>query len=277
MGKLCQHYGIGALVAAIAVAGCLPSSNTDSVIGPEDLQKLSEAELVDLWKEILPNAEENMTAPAYFLVADELAKFGPGAFMPLVEIVGDDSYSPRQRVVTVEVLKLNVSPVMIPRLKQFTAKEFDGTTRASAVFLLGLMPNEDLSPFLRTLVDDEERRVAFAAKLGLGNANDPDILEQLRALYWDEDLSSEEKIQIVRLLSVKAKPVDVDLLAHAVNNEEFAEFERAEVAHALGQIGHPDAIPALETCADASSSEALRTVAEAAIAAIQERQSLSPS
>lgn len=269
--SFCRFAFIAGLVALIA--SCSPSNTPktgldDSVEEPVNLALLTEADLVAKYREVIKNAENSMAEPIYYAIGQELAKFGPQALHPLIDFLGDASNTHRERVATADVLKYFLAPSQIPRMKGLLDTSHDGTARACATFLLGFLPGEETDAIFRGLLDDEERRVWFSAKLGLAKNGDEAMLEELKAMYEDESTPETEVIQIIKAVLVRGRPKDIDLLMGAVVNEKVAEFQRAEVAQALGRLGNPAAIPVLERCSR-EGGEALKNVALAAIDVIR--------
>ena len=137
--------------------------------------------------------------------------------------------------------------------------------------LLGFIVDPKVSPVLRGVVEDPDRRIWFSALLGLARNEDIPSRQRLIEMYSADGTADSEQDQIVDALLLHPENGGTKVLAAALlNNNTFAPT-RVRIAEALGRVGDDTVLEALRKTKGASSNPAVVEMAASAIVAIEER------
>jgi len=258
---------IGVLLTALT--GCIPSEPTAKE-GNRDAQVNPQA-LLDEWRSLAKEPSRNLRNPRTREIARQLSQIDRKALLTILDILEAPEAEPLDKVFVVVTLDTVVGEDMTARLKELSAPDRDGTSRACAVQLLGLSGDEEVLPYLLGLVEDSEPRVAFGAQLGAATLGSEQARAALKARYVEERCRPEERDKIVRLLSVSPRPDDMAILIAGVSDTAIDPSARIQAALTLGRMGNREALPALDQCAREAANEDLKALAQAAARAIRER------
>ena len=214
----------------------------------------------------------NAANPRAYELVGRLSMSGADALMPIVEVLADPEADPYKKVFVVQCLAAHMAPAYAARLGELAEPPGDGTTRASAVTLLGFVPDPIVEPEFRRYLDDPERRVRFAAKLGLARQGDAQMHTALVESYALPDTSPQEQEHILALIVDDPQAEDLPLLVRAVITTDMGLAQRLRIAAILGRWGDAHTIDALRISLEVEPDPLYEGIARAAIEAIRERE-----
>lgn len=261
----------------ICITACIPSSR-DTVAPAGEAQPVktqaptTAAELLSEWKALAENGEAHLDDPRVVAIGTELKRLGLENLNPLLDALGDPQGKPGAKALAMNALRRVVEPSMAFRLREMCKPDQDGTTRTCAADLLARIPSPETIAFLKTLLNDSEKRVRIAALIGLLANDEPGIRTQVVEMYHQPDNTIQQRTAIILAIADFAKPEDSPVLAEAVVDEKFDAQARSTMISALGRVGDASAIDALAKCAEAQSlSETARKLASDAAEVIKTR------
>ena len=263
-------YGILAL--CLAQSACIPSTPQNANDSSIAITAATPEELLAEWMLLAADPVANEANPRAYELVGRLSTSGTDALMPIVEVLADPEANPYKKVFVVQCLAAHMAPAYTARLGELAEPPGDGTTRASAVTLLGFVPDPAVEPDLRRYVDDPERRVSFAAKLGLARRGDAPMRAALVESYALPDTSPQEQEHILVLIVDNPRVEDLPLLMRAVIATNMDLAQRSRIAAVLGRWGDTRTIDALRISLELEPDPMYEGIARPAIEAIQERE-----
>ncbi len=258
--------------------GVMLSTSSAPPEDPQEREKLRD-KLMARWHELarkaLKNPEDVQTRAQCGLIANQLARFGPKALFPLLDIIGNPDAKPRTKLLAVNCLQGLEQPSWTAKLKPLADPERDVTTRACAVHLMGGLRTPELKPLLKQLADDKERRVRFAALRGLALYGDQQARAEFAKLWEDPDITLEEKTEITRIFANdvehEKESFNIQILSKAIKDFELSTEIRRLAMIPLGRSGSAEAIPALEYVAEKAPEELIKQIAASMAESLRER------
>ena len=266
----------GVLTLSCIVSACIPSTPQNTKGDSIAITIATPEELVAEWMQLAADPVTNAANPRAHELVGRLSTSGAEALMPIVEVLADSEADPHKKVFVVQCLAAHMAPAYAARLGELAKAPGEGTTRASAVTLLGFIPDPTIDLELRRYVDDPERRVSFSAKLGLARRGDAPMHAALVEEYALPDTSHQEQEQILGLILDDPQAENLPLLTRAVAATKTDPAQRAIIAAVLGRSGDAHAIDALRISLEVTRDPMYEGIARAAIDAIQERGNASP-
>ncbi len=251
-----------------------PSEGATAPGGPgTGVEEADPAALVAQWHEAAKEFKGiPSTAAGAVAVAEELAALSPDALLPLVGIMGDPASGPYVSVLAVQCIAPHITPSYVEPLGPLLDPGNDDTVRACAATLLGKIDDARVDGLLRKILADPERRVSFSAKVGLARRGDEAIRQELRDWYSARESSIDEMDHVVRLLLESTQAGDLPVLGEALLSEVMLPGVKMEIALEMGRLGDASVLDTLREAVEKMANEGFRTVAESAIAAIEERE-----
>lgn len=259
------------LVLSFILSACIPSTPQNASEGSITITAATPEELLAEWMLLAADPVANAANPRAYELVGRLSMSGADALMPIVEVLADPEADPYKKVFVVQCLAAHMAPAYAARLGELAEPPGDGTTRASAVTLLGFVPDPIVEPEFRRYLDDPERRVSFAAKLGLARRGDAPMHAVLVELYTLPDTLPQEREQILALIVDNPQAEDIPLLMQVVIATETSLAQRSRIAAVLGRMGDTNTIDALRISLEVEPDPLYEGIARAAIEAIQER------
>lgn len=259
-----RFIAIIAGISVTAVLGCNPGGQPSATPGAEDAQAL-----FNEWKSLVDNAEVNKENRRYLEVAEKLATTDPAVFKQIVDVIADPATTPDGRVMALTSLNGRITPEMLPTLLKLTQPEVDSSTRAGVVMLLSSVRSPEGDARIRELINDPNRRVKFAATVGLVGQGDTEARKIARDLYFEPDLPSQYRERIAFTLAQEPKPEDSKVLCEAASENSFSPLSRTMAISALVNLGDVSAIPSLEKCLEGESPQEIKDLARDAVASLK--------
>ena len=260
------------LILSFIVSACIPSTPQNANDGSIAITTATPEELLAEWMLLAADPVANAANPRAYELIGRLSTSGADALMPIVEVLADSEADPYKKVFVVQCLAAHMAPAYAARLGELAEPPGDGTTRASAVTLLGFVPDPAVESDLRRYVDDPERRVSFASKLGLARRGDAPMRAALVERYTLPDTSPQEQEQILALIVDNPQAEDLPLLTRVVMAAESDLGQRSRIAAVLGRWGDTHSIDALRISLEVEPDPRYEGIVRAAIEAIQERE-----
>lgn len=186
---------------------------------------------------------------------------------PLVSALSDRSE--RVRAAAVTGLGRLEDPSLATIVAQLLTKDKSAFVRKAAAYGLGRMRSQDGTAALVAALRDKDAEVRGAAAVALGQYADAEAIEPLiQAL---DDKSEFVRAQAARALGANTRAAvrAVPNLIRVLTSDRDQEAKR-QAAAALGQIGDPSALPALQA-AQRSTDPHLSATALTAIEKIKQR------
>jgi HEAT repeat protein len=119
------------------------------------------------------------------------------------------------------------------------------------------------------LAGDPASPGAAIAVMTLGHWDDPKSVETLLAIARDPARPRDVRDEALESLALLEAPEAIDTLGEAMADPRVHEITRCKCADALGAIGNPAALPALEALAKTEPAAQLRTSVRKAIESIE--------
>ena len=260
------------LILSLVLSACIPSTPQNANEGSITITSATPEELLAEWMLLAADPVANAANPRAYELVGRLSTSGTDALMPIVEVLADPEADPYKKVFVVQCLAAHMAPDYAARLGELAEPPGDGTTRASAVTLLGFVSDPKVEPELRRYLDDPERRVSFAAKLGLARQGDAQMHTALVESYALPDTSPQEQEHILALIVDDPQAEDLPLLMQVVIATETGLVQRLRIAAILGRWGDAHTIDALRIGLEVEPDPLYEGIARAAIEAIQERE-----
>ena len=211
-----------------------------------------------------PNVEEGIST------AHEMAKGGPGALAPLLDVLADKASSPYAKALAAMSLTDAPDASQLPRVTALTKPENDLSTRLCATRLLGVMPDAEADAALKALATDPERQVRYQALRALAGRA-PEGRKAFAELFFQGDTTPQEKNDIVAVLAGGPSGDNIGLFEAVVKDATLDESSRALAAQALGRAGNESSLAPLTECMAKDPSENVRKAAKSAIDALNSR------
>ncbi len=189
---------------------------------------------------------------------------------PLLGVLEDKDAAPMVKVLATINLKTILDPGIVDTLIGLLTPEHDNTTRACAADLLGLYKGKVVDDALKSIVNDEDRRIRFLALRGLA-IREPQHRKDLHQWWAQPDATVEERYRIVETLGNGPISDSVPLFLDAASRQELPEGIRMMAIDMAGRAGSDACTEPLNKIAEADASEEVRKAAAAAVAAIKER------
>lgn len=269
-------------VPCILFGGCLPEvpeQEEPVVPEPDGMSaeyKALQKEMIAQWLDFVEHPVPDQMDTRPYFIATEVAKIGPTALSPLLEVLGQDSRTPETKVAVVASTSHLMTTAYVPYLLPHTEVGLDETTRACATMLLAMIDDPEVNTTLETLVDDEERRVMLAATLGLAKHGKDSARARLRAMHGDVETTNEERSQIYVTLSVEPTTDDIAILLEAVRRKDLNPFTRVDIVTGLGRVGDASIIDSLRQSKTEINDNLYRSTVDTVIEAILEREENAP-
>ena len=272
-----------AVIAAIALClACIPSEPPEEELPPmppapgeqtvataPPRAKVDVKALQDEWLKLAEDHEGVVWNPRAFEIAAILSQQSPEALRPLIEALADSQDDPYKMVFVVQSLEQFMTMGHRDYLVNLLDSD-DGTLRASAARLLASIPDDAVREDLRPLLQDEDPRVQFSARLGLARW-EPEIRSALLDGYDDPERTESEKWQIAGIVLGSPTEGDVQGLAAIVADPDTSSFHRVQAAANLGRMGDETVLDELEASLEKFDDAAYQEMAKAAVAAIRQR------
>ncbi len=258
------------------MAGCIPSEPVEEyTVEPESVAKSPEA-LLEEWMAYAAAADmKNPLNDRPFIITDQLAASSPTALAPCIELLGAEDTTPDTKVFVLQCVTVNMTPAYIPYIEPLLSND-NADTRSCAYTLLGGIQDPSVPGLLAEGLQDETKRVAFAALSGLAIQNVEPQRSDFMAKYWDDKTSTSERLEILRVILKRPKPSDLEILANFLTDSRTSDKSRYLIAMVLGRIGTPSEIEALQKSLDMTADDGYKDVVESARALIEERDATAP-
>jgi HEAT repeat protein len=174
------------------------------------------------------------------------------------------------RVVSAAALwRLPDSSAVAPLLDRLHDNE--AAVREWSALALGVIGDRRGTPEMIRLLGDSQRAVRLAAVRSLGRIGDPDGLKPLMGYLAGGNRDDEEKEEVVNSVASLKGPEKVLALVQLLNAAEKDEAQKLRVISALGQVGDVLVLPRLRRHIGENETATVRSAANEAIAAVQER------
>ena len=272
-----------AVCLSVLAFGCIPSeapqppandgaqgSAAKTKPADEPRQLTTAEDLLDEWKRVTANATGRGAANQHRALVQALAGMSSDALMPLLDAVADKALNPYERILTVQCIADHMTPAYLDRLTALIHDPTDATTRASAVALLSNIDDPRVEGELRAASGDKERRVSFAALLGLAKKGDSSARARLIVWYAEAETTERERTSIV--LSICRGPVGDELkFLTGVLIGGNIPYAKIPVVEALSQHGDGSILTDLRRADKAAKDPALKNQLQVVMQAIEER------
>lgn len=227
--------------------------------------------LLEEWNAMAAHPRENIGQLRAQQVIAGLIHSDPAATKAILKSIDDPAVSPEGKVFAALSLAPFIQKDSREYLVPLTAPGKEATTRTCATHLLAVMANAENESLFRSLLEDPERRVRMAARLGLLRMNAKDAHNLMAKSYDAPDASQNDKNNIVQYLTQQASKEDAPLLNRALANPDTAPSLLIPIARALARQGDESSLKPLETLAASTQDPQVKRNAETAIKAITAR------
>ncbi|MFA6244613.1 MAG: HEAT repeat domain-containing protein, partial [Candidatus Hydrogenedentales bacterium] len=244
---------------------------------PLPVDSVNPQALFDEWKALVDNPEANKDNNRYIELVHEMAAASPDILHKIVDVIADPSTKPESRVMAMGSLNGFVMTDMLPKLLKLTDPSMESSTRAGITILLSSVNTPECMERIRQLANDSDKRVKFAATVGLVSQGDADARKSAQALYFEPSLPPQYRERIAFTLAQVPQPEDVKVLAAATADSAFDPMTRAMAIGSLVTLGDPAAIPSLQQCVDSDAPPEVKDLARDALASLKSQQEAAAS
>jgi HEAT repeat protein len=178
-----------------------------------------------------------------------------------------DDKSERVRAAAIAALGWLREPALAPLIATYVTKDKHAFVRKTAVYALGQCASGEVTAALAAALRDKDLEVRGAAAVSLSNRPDAAAIEPLIAALTDKSAFVRAHAAVALGVNGRAAARAVPGLVKVLTTDEDHEARR-QAATALGHIGEPSALPALEQ-AEHSSDPYLSQAAREAISQIR--------
>lgn len=269
--RKCLLWVVAVALCGVGLSACLPSAPPEATPLQVPASTGTPGQLVDEWKALAEDAWEDRLNLRPYLIAEELGRMGPTALNPIIDVIESPETDPHAKVFAVRCLTFHMTPAYMDRLVTIYQSNPDGTARACALSLLGAIDDPLVRPILAGAVNDDERRVWFAARLGLADRGDEESQKRLLDTYSGPETTKWERAEIVRFVVRQQSLSGLDVLSDALLREDTEDHELPVIIETLGRIADPSSVEPLRRFEEVTDDPRLESLTRAALEAIEER------
>lgn len=264
---------VAGVAIGLALCGCKPSEGPAPAPVTPAFPKPAQVDpqkAFDQWKALVTNPEAAKTGSVHIQLAADLKERAPELVPKMVDLMLDPTTTPESRFLILNSLEVAQTPALYPRLLDLTKPEVDPSIRTGVVIMLKSATEPSVVARIRELVDDPERRVKLAAMMVLSETGDKPARTALREYYFTEGLPAEHRARIVQSLALTPEAEDLKVLTTAVTDPALGEEARLVATGAIGRVGDPAGLPALDQIAQGTDSDELKKWAASAAKVIRD-------
>lgn len=267
-------FCIAGVAIILALCGCKPSDPTaPAPVTPAFPQpaQVDPQKAFDQWKSLVSNPEAAKTGSVHIQLAADLKERAPELIPRMVDLMLDPATTTESRFLIMNSLEVAQIPELYPRLLDLTKPEVDPSIRAGVVIMLKSATDPAVQARTRELVNDPERRVKLAAMMVLSENGDKDARAELQKYYFTDSLPAEHRARIVQSLSLTPEVSDLKVLTTALGDAAIGEEARLVATGAIGRVGDPGGLAALDRIAQGNDSAELKRWAASAAKVIRDK------
>lgn len=219
---------------------------------------------ISFLQELPPHLSSELSAPEEERRLDAVITLGAYRSAAVVSALASAlrDRSPRVRAAAATGLAAAAGPDSVPALAEALDREKKASVRKSLAHALGSVADRRSTPALLSALKDKEAEVRGAAAVGLGRYADPSAVPFLVEALTDRDAFVRARAAAaLGTIANDSRPA-VPALIKLLSSDENAEARR-QAAHALGAIGDPAALSALEQTSQSEDPYLSQAAAEA--------------
>lgn len=265
---------IACVVIGLALCGCKPSEGpAPAPVTPTFPQptQVDPQKAFDQWKALVLNPEAAKTGSVHIQLAADLKERAPDLIPQMVDLLLDPATQPESRFLILNSLEVAQTPELYPRLLDLTKPEVDPSVRTGVVIMLKTATEPTVVARIRELVNDPERRVKLAAMMVLSETGDKAVRAALQEYYFSDGLPAEHRSRIVQSLALTPEAGDLKVLTVALGDATLGEEARLVATGAIGRVGDPAGLDALDQIAQGNDSAELKKWAASAAKVIRDK------
>lgn len=246
-------------------SSCIPKQKPGEGTGP------SLDSLYHSWHTLASLKPENIDFLTALQLSQEMVRnFGDEAINKIFQVLEKPDEPPTAKMLAVMSLTPFVRPEWKDRLLPLTKPGMEVNSRVCALTLLSMIPGEDVTAYLKSLLNDEEPRVLFEVFTALAKRNQPEGINKLNEL-WNTATRSQDREHI--LLSIPPQRVTefLNLYRDGIKDEDISKSVRREAILILGRFGGKEEESALKEVLESTIDADIKELAQDAMDAIRSR------
>ena len=253
------------IFASLIFSSCGSKDNT-SKMGGTSFENLYQS-----WHTLASLKPENIDYLTALQLSQEIVRmYGDEGINKFFKVLETPEEPPSAKMLAVMCLTPFVKPEWKNRLLQLTKPEIDVNTRVCALTLLDIIPTDEITEYLKSLLNDPEPRVQFVVLTALAKRNQPEGIEKLNEL-WEKTTRPQDREHI--LLSIPPQRVKefLNLYRAGALDMDISKSVRREAIITLGRFGSKEDEAVLKEIIEKDTDMDIKELAQGGIDAIYSR------
>ncbi len=227
--------------------------------------------LYQSWYTLANLKPENIDYLTALQLSQEMVKrYGEEGINKLFKVLEVPDEPATVKMLAVMSLTAFVKPDWKDRLMELCKPGVEVNSRVCALTLLNLIPGEDITGYLKSLLNDPEPRVQFVVLTSLAKRNQPEGVEKLNEL-WDKASRPQDREHILLSIPPQRTREFLDLYRAGVTDMEISKSVRREAIITLGRFGDKSDERVLKEVMEKDTDVDMKELAQGAIDAIYSR------
>lgn len=266
------------LILSFSCDGCGSEKHNQKsriITPPEEIEL--EGIFIQQWRSLLTAPPDELDVSQAVEIARTLAARGPDKLTPFFDVLRSPNELPLAKMLAVISLTPFINESHLDTLLQLTAPDYDSATRGCATNLLGRIQNPTAEHRVLELFNDSDPHVAKVATFVLLRHNYKAAVQKSLEMWNDPSVLDRDRNEILLGFPTSLAAEHLDLYVDGLCRKGIEQTARTHAIQVVGMLGNKDSVERIELCLASEQNPELRSLLEAAKAAILARITQSKS
>ncbi|MCX8065842.1 MAG: HEAT repeat domain-containing protein [Candidatus Hydrogenedentes bacterium] len=227
--------------------------------------------LYQSWHTLATLRPENIDYLTALQLSQEMVRnYGDDAINKIFQVLEKPDEAPTAKMLAVMSLTPFVKPEWKDKLIPLTKSNVEVNSRVCAISLLSMIPTEEITGYLKTLLNDESPRVQFVVITALAKRDQPEGINRLNEL-WNSFTRPQDREHILLSIPPQRATEFLHLYGEGIKDENISHSVRREAILMLGRFGGEREESVLKEVLEKSMDADIKELAQDAMDAIRGR------